>query len=202
MTTPNKLTADLNVENFNQTETQLENQAERLNKLMEINKKLINFSLEFNSINNAANNVDYKFDSKKQELKTEKVETIADKIDKQKSESNIEEKIVDDNTQEKESTKKNESTVDLSNILWTKKEVVKSTEYKPNDEDKSIWEQLLKEVKKSKQDDEELLKAKSLINEANKIDEENKAANNEDYTPKDNKKTWTDGPKIDISNIL
>ncbi len=117
-----KLTEDINVGKFTEMWDQLENQAERLAKLMDINKKIIENTLEFNAINNSANNVDYSWKAKEEIWNTinnevYKPKEVINKIeDKVETENKIKELIYKDEQYTPTKTQKNQADKIISKV--------------------------------------------------------------------------------------
>jgi len=201
-----KITEDINVDKFNKVSNQLEDQAERIAKLMEINKILTEKTLEFNAVNNA--NYTPKVSNKtKEEDKNEEIDNNSDsdkKYSPNETQKNQVEKIINKVKKDENKTtdKKVSKSIDLKDIV--KKEENENNETKTEEteiDEESIKEtinekieteetkwwikidlQQLKSTKVSGNDSEDEIEAKKLLNEAKKDDED-----------------WS---KIDLSKIM
>lgn len=201
-----KITEDINVDKFNKVSNQLEDQAERIAKLMEINKILTEKTLEFNAVNNA--NYTPKVSNKtKEEDKNEEIDNNSDsdkKYSPNETQKNQVEKIISKVKKDENKTtdKKVSKSIDLKDIV--KKEENENNETKTEEteiDEESIKEtinekieteetkwwikidlQQLKSTKVSGNDSEDEIEAKKLLNEAKKDDED-----------------WS---KIDLSKIM
>lgn len=202
-------------------------QAQTTAKLIEINKTITDAVNEFNMVMNSSNNVDYKPNSTSnmsmnsvnntEEPKSEKIETVADKINEFKNETLSNKVDVDNISSENENNTnkvevdniipetKNKNTkskkIDISSILsWNKNE---SKDETPKVDINNITKNSIEESTKTEEELAQELDAKKLLNEANKLEEGKKPANNESYdNTENNKKTGTDWPAIDVSHII
>ncbi len=183
MTNLAKITEDINVDKFNQMSDQLENQAERLAKLMEINKELIKNTLEFNAVNNAnykplANDTDLSTKDTKNSVSSEANEDSSKKQKVDSSDTNVSSET-NKTTDSKVSLiqKDTENKEDAEDVTETEEK------YSPTDTQKKQVNTIISKIKKSDT-------IKNITPEVSEKDNENDSVINKDEIQtevKDNK---------------